>query len=61
MCYYFAHRYLKEVNMSLLKWAVAAGRWDLAAHTIVLAAANHVNKGVKSNVGRSKKQNRAAR
>ena len=31
--------------MKLLKLAVEKGRWDLAAHTIVLAAARTLNKG----------------
>lgn len=31
--------------MKLLKLAVEKQRWDLAAHTIVLAAARTLNKG----------------
>jgi hypothetical protein len=34
--------------MSLLKIALEKQRWDLAAHTIVLAAARVLNQGVKS-------------
>ncbi len=33
--------------MRLLKTAVQSGRWDLAAHTIVLAAVRVLNQGVK--------------
>jgi hypothetical protein len=33
--------------MSLLKLAVASRRWDLAAHTIVLATVRVLNQGVK--------------
>jgi hypothetical protein len=34
--------------MSLLKYALKKERWDLAAHTIILAAARVLNQGVKS-------------
>jgi hypothetical protein len=33
--------------MGLLKIAVENGRWDLAAHTIVLATVKVLNQGVK--------------
>ena len=33
--------------MSLVKFAVEKGRWDLAAHTIILAAVRVLNQGVK--------------
>ena len=33
--------------MSLLKFALEKQRWDLAAHTLVLAAARVLNQGVK--------------
>jgi hypothetical protein len=33
--------------MSLLKIAVESKRWDLAAHTIVLATVRVINRGVK--------------
>ena len=33
--------------MGLLKFAVEKQRWDLAAHTIVLATARVLNQGVK--------------
>lgn len=47
--------------MSLLKIALEKQRWDLAAHTIVLAAARAVNQGA-SDAGRkrSKKVIKAA-
>ena len=48
--------------MSLLKLAVASGRWDLAAHTIVLAAARVLSQGVKEDDGYIKaKKGRAKR
>jgi hypothetical protein len=34
--------------MSLLKIAMESGRWDLAAHTLVLATVRVLNQGVKS-------------
>jgi hypothetical protein len=34
--------------MSLLRLAVEKQRWDLAAHTLILAAARVLNQGVKS-------------
>ena len=33
--------------MSLLKFALDNKRWDLAAHTIVLATVRVINQGVK--------------
>lgn len=41
--------------MSLLKLAVEKERWDLAAHTIVLAAARVLNKGER-NAGRKRRK-----
>ena len=35
--------------MRLLRLAVQKQRWDLAAHTIVLATARHLNNGEKPN------------
>jgi hypothetical protein len=35
--------------MSLLRIALEKQRWDLAAHTIVLAAVRVLNQGVKPN------------
>ena len=40
--------------MRLLKLAIENQRWDLAAHTIVLATAKHLNKGEKPHANRSK-------
>lgn len=39
--------------MRLLKLAVEKQRWDLAAHTIVLAAARTLNKGDRPYVSQS--------
>jgi hypothetical protein len=47
----------KERVMRLLKVAVEKQRWDLAAHTIVLATARVLNKGGKPNAGKSGKKN----
>jgi hypothetical protein len=33
--------------MNLLKYALKKERWDLAAHTIILAAVKVLNQGVK--------------
>jgi hypothetical protein len=40
--------------MRLLRLAVENRRWDLAAHTIVLATARRLNNGEKPNANRSK-------
>ena len=40
--------------MSLLKVALERQRWDLAAHTLVLATVRVLNQGVKAN-GRGSK------
>jgi hypothetical protein len=46
--------------MRLLKLAMENGRWDLAAHTIVLVTARHLNSGEKPNVkGNKTKQRRS--
>jgi len=48
--------------MSLLKFAVKNQRWDLAAHTIILAAVRVLNQGVKQDDGNLKtKKGRAKR
>lgn len=48
--------------MSLLKLAVEKQRWDLAAHTIILAAVRVLNQGVKSDDRQAKtKKGRAKR
>ena len=44
--------------MRLLRVAVASGRWDLAAHTILLAAARRLRNGEKPYAGRSKEKAR---
>ena len=40
--------------MCLLKTAVENGRWDLAAHVIVLAAVRVMNREVKQNGNKPK-------
>jgi hypothetical protein len=46
--------------MRLLRVAVAKRRWDLAAHTIVLATARILNEGDRPHAGRNgKKKGRA--
>jgi len=48
--------------MSLLKFALEKQRWDLAAHTIVLATVRVINQGVKLDGRESKpKKGRAKR
>jgi hypothetical protein len=44
--------------MRLLRLAVESQRWDLAAHTIVLATARLLSKGDKENAGGSNKKKR---
>ncbi len=44
--------------MKLLRLAVERQKWDLAAHTIVLAAARHLENGEKPNASRKKKEKR---
>lgn len=43
--------------MRLLRLAVEKQRWDLAAHTIVLATATILNKGDKPNASKSRQKN----
>ena len=43
--------------MRLLKLAVEKERWDLAAHTIVLAAAKILNKGEKPHASQIRQKN----
>jgi hypothetical protein len=50
MCYY---RDLKGGGMRLLKLAVEIRRWDLAAHTIVLATARLLKNGDRPYVSKS--------
>jgi hypothetical protein len=47
--------------MRLLKLAVEKQRWDLAAHTIVLATAKRLNDGEKRNAKRNQEKKRAAK
>ena len=44
--------------MRLLRLAVEKQRWDLAAHTIVLATARILNKGDKPDASKSRQKNR---
>ena len=44
--------------MRLLRLAVENQRWDLAAHTIVLATANVLKNGEKANGGGRKEKKR---
>jgi len=44
--------------MRLLRLAVEKQKWDLAAHTIVLATARRLNDGEKPHVKRSKEKKR---
>ena len=49
------------VSMSLLRLAVESGRWDLAAHTIILAAAKHLNNGARPDGRTTKEKTRRAK
>jgi hypothetical protein len=42
--------------MSLLKSAVAARRWDLAAHAIIYALAQRIENGAKPDAGKEEEQ-----
>ena len=42
--------------MRLLRLAIENQRWDLAAHTIVLATARRLNNGEKPHASRSKEK-----
>lgn len=44
--------------MRLLRLAVERQRWDLAAHTIILATAGLLNKGEKPHANNSKEKKR---
>jgi hypothetical protein len=44
--------------MRLLRLAVEKQKWDLAAHTIVLATARRLNNGEKPHAKRSKEKKR---
>jgi hypothetical protein len=47
--------------MRLLKKALKDQRWDLAAHTIVLAAVNHLGNGGKPSGSNSKAKKRSSK
>jgi hypothetical protein len=47
--------------MRLLRLAVKNQRWDLAAHTIVLATARELNNGERQNGGGSKEKKRRSK
>jgi len=47
--------------MRLLRMAVKSERWDLAAHTIVLAAARQLENGEKPNDSGCKAKKRRAK
>jgi hypothetical protein len=47
--------------MRVIKLAVESGRWDLAAHTIVLAAARQMEKGGKLNGSERKTKTRRSK
>ncbi len=44
--------------MRLLRLAIENRRWDLAAHTIVLATARRLNNGEKPHANKSKQKKR---
>jgi len=47
--------------MRLLRLAIEKQRWDLAAHTLVLATARILNNGDKPRASRSKEKKRRAK
>jgi len=47
--------------MRLLRLAVEKQRWDLAAHTIVLATARTLNNGEKAHANKSKEKKRRSK
>jgi hypothetical protein len=50
--------YVKEEAMRLLRLAVEIQRWDLAAHTIVLASARVLKNGERPDGGKAKAKKR---
>ena len=44
--------------MRLLRLAVETQRWDLAAHTIILATARRLNNGEKPDANKNKEKKR---
>jgi len=55
MCYYLRVMARKK-SIRLLRLAVESQRWDLAAHTIVLATARILNNGEKPHASGSRKK-----
>ena len=47
--------------MRLLRLAIENQRWDLAAHTIILATAKVLNDGAKPHASKSRQQKRRAK
>lgn len=47
--------------MKLLRLAIESQRWDLAAHTVILAAARLLKNGDRPYVSTEKKKGRPAR
>jgi len=47
--------------MRLLRLAVETQRWDLAAHTIVLATASVLKNGERPNVSKSRQKKRGSK
>ncbi len=62
MCYYKGgkrgNNLEKEKDMRLLRLAVEKQRWDLAAHTIVLATARALRNGDKAHASKSREKKR---
>ncbi len=52
---------VEEEAMRLLRLAVEKKRWDLAAHTIVLATASVLKNGGRGNAGKSKEKKRSTK
>jgi hypothetical protein len=48
----------QEAGMRLLRLAVEKERWDLAAHTIVLATARILSKGDRPDAGKNGQKKR---
>jgi len=61
MCYYDRYILRGEKDMRLLRLAVKNQNWDLAAHTIVLATAQVLQKGERPDAKTKEKKRRPAR
>jgi hypothetical protein len=57
MCYYNKYVLKGENDMRLLRLAVESQRWDLAAHTIILATAQVLQQGERP-YGKTKEKKR---